>query len=62
MTDVNSEVATLISSIVTDFASGNERVSIIGGINANHLKICSADPNTPEIVIYSPSSMTSLPL
>jgi hypothetical protein len=62
ISDVSNEVATVMTSIVTEPVNGSEKIALIGGINADNLKICSSDPNNPEIVIYSPYSATSLPL
>jgi len=49
--DVNGEVSTVLSAIVTDSGSGNEKFALFGGINADNLKICSAIPFAPEIII-----------
>ena len=57
VTDVNSEVATVMTSVVTDSISGNEKFALFGGVNADNLKVCSTDPNNPEMVIYSPAAM-----
>jgi hypothetical protein len=62
ISDVNNEVATVMASIVTEPIDGSEKIALFGGINADVLKICSSDPNNPEIAIYSPDSMASLPL
>ena len=62
VTDVNSEVASVMTSIITDSGSGNEKIVIFGGLGADKLKICSSDPNAPEIVLNSPSLAVTVPI
>jgi hypothetical protein len=54
---VNSEVAAVMASVITEPIDGSEKTVLFGGINADNLKLCSSDPNIPEIVIYSPDLM-----
>ena len=62
VTDVNSEVASVMTSIITDSGSGNEKIVVFGGLGADKLKICSSDPNAPEIVLNSPSLAVNVPV
>jgi hypothetical protein len=62
VTDVNSEVASVMTSIITDSGSGNEKIVVFGGLGADKLKICSSDPNVPEIVLNSPSLAVNVPV
>ena len=50
-------MSTIMTSVITDSISGNEKFSLVGGVNANSLKVCSTDPNNPEMIIYSPAAM-----
>ena len=62
MADVNSEVSAIMTSIVTDIGSGNEKFALFGAVGADNLKICSAAPFTPEIVIQAPSQLAPIPI
>jgi len=62
VTDVNGEVSSVMTSIVSDSGSGNERFVLFGGINADNLKISATNSFEPEIVIYAPSQGQSIPL
>ncbi len=51
-----------MGSNITDLGSGNEKIALFGGINADNLQICSTDPNIPEMIIYAPSAGQTIPL
>ncbi len=51
-----------MTSIITDSGSGNEKIVVFGGLGADKLKICSSDPNVPEIVLNSPSLAVNVPV